>query len=156
MNLPFANEAFDCIMGSAILHHLYAAQALTECHRVTSSGGTLLLMEPNKLNPIAALGRKITNLQTKGENPFYPGSLKKALVGAGWGTYQFRCLFPYSFSLSYLFKTLRLGDRQGLKAICPFIEATEQIFEKVPLFNRLSYLIFAVARKGDKLGKELS
>ena len=147
MHLPFGESRFDCITGSAILHHLDAIQALSECYRVTSSGGTLLLMEPNKLNPIAALGRKMTNLQTGGEKPFHPRSLEKALVSTGWSTVDVRYLFPYSFGLSYLFKTLRLGNRQELRAICPFIEASEHVFEKVPLSNRLGYLIFVVARK---------
>jgi SAM-dependent methyltransferase len=148
MNMPFADGVFDCVIGSAILHHLETARALAECRRVTSPGGVLMLMEPNKLNPIAALARKVIHLNTKDENPFYPGRLKKALAAARWDRLQFRYLFPYSFSLSYLFKILRLGDRQGLKVICPLIEATERILEKAPLLNQLSYQIFTVARKG--------
>lgn len=147
MDTPFSDNTFDCLISSAILHHLEPVKALSECHRVTSSGGTLLLMEPNKLNPIAALGRKITNLQTKGENPFHPRSLEKALIRTGWTISHFGYLFPYSFSLSYLFKSLGLGDRRGLKIICPLIEASEQVLEKVPLLSCLSYLIFVVARK---------
>ena len=104
MRLPFPDQSFDCIIGSAILHHLDSYKALTECRRVISPGGILLLMEPNKINPTAALGRKILNQKTKDENPFYPGSLKKALFKAGWHTTQFRYLFPYSFTLSYLLK----------------------------------------------------
>ncbi len=154
MELPFADESFDCVIGSAILHHLETARALAECRRVTSRGGILLLMEPNRLNPIAALARKVIHLNTKDEKALYPGSLKKALASARWDRLQFRYLFPYSFSLSYLLKILRLGDRRGLKIVCPVVEATERVFEKTPLLNRLSYQIFTVARKGNGIKRE--
>lgn len=36
MNLPFASGSFDCIIGSAILHHLDTARALAECRRVAA------------------------------------------------------------------------------------------------------------------------
>jgi len=147
MKLPFDDGVFDCIVGSAILHHLDSDRALAECHRVTSPGGILLLMEPNKLNPIAALGRKVTNVQTKDEKPFYPRSLRRALFRRGWDICDFRYLFPYSFSLSYLLKIVGLGDKQWLNAICSPIEISEQIFEKIPYLNQLCYLIFVVAKK---------
>jgi SAM-dependent methyltransferase len=153
-SLPFADETFDCIIGSAILHHLETARALAECRRVASPGAVLVLMEPNKLNPIAALARKVVHHRTKGERPFYPGRLKKALAAARWDCLQFRYLFPYSFSLSYLLQILRLGNMKGLKIICPLVEISEKIMEKAPLLNRLSYQIFTVARKGDGTNRE--
>jgi SAM-dependent methyltransferase len=151
LNLPFADASFDCIIGSAILHHLETSRALAECRRVASPGGILLLFEPNKLNPIGVLARKVINRKTKDEDPFYPGYLKKALAGAGWDRSQFRFLFPYSFNLSYLLKILHLGDRRALNVLCPFVETTEKVIEKAPLLNQLSYLIFTVARKDGRL-----
>jgi SAM-dependent methyltransferase len=153
-NLPFTNETFDCIIGSAILHHLETARALAECRRVASPGGVLMLMEPNKLNPIAALARKVIHHKTKDEMPFYPGRLKKALAAARWDCLQFRYLFPYSFSLSYLLQILRLGNMKGLKAVCLLVETSEKILEKAPLLDRLGYEIFTVARKGDGTNRE--
>lgn len=148
VNLPFGYGVFDCIIGSAILHHLDPHQALAECYRATAPGGTLLLMEPNRLNPPAAFGRKITNVQTKGESPFYPWTLRSALIRTGWAICDIRYLFPYSFSLSYLLRIFGLGDCRRFAKICPLIEASERIFEKVPYISLLSYLIFAIAKKG--------
>ena len=71
LNLPFGDSSFDFAVGMAIFHHLNPSVALIECKRVSTDGATLLLMEPNKLGPVAALGRKITNIP-KGEKPFYP------------------------------------------------------------------------------------
>jgi len=152
INLPLRDGAFDCIVGSAILHHLEPYQALTECHRVTGSNAVLLLMEPNKLNPIAALGRKLIRIQTKDENPFFPWLLRKALVRTGWIVCRFQYLFPYSLSLSYLFRSLGLGNSQAWSKICPPIEVSERILEKVPYLNRLCYEIYVVAKKGDRVG----
>jgi SAM-dependent methyltransferase len=148
-HLPFADATFDCIIGSGVLHHLETAPALAECRRVASPGGVLVLMDPNQLNPIAALARQVIRHRTKGERPFHPTRLKKALAAAGWDCLQFRILFPYSFSLSYLLKILRLGNLRVLRVCCPLVEISEKIMEKVPLLNRLGYQIFAIARKGD-------
>lgn len=149
MNLPFRDNTFDFIVGISIFHHLDSSAALLECQRVATNNATLLLMEPNKLSPVAALGRKITNIQTKGERPFYPWDLRNTLIGEGWVTKSVKYLFPYSFGLAYLLKKLR-GDKQGLKNICILIEASERFFEKIPYLNRLCWTMFVVATKGDR------
>jgi SAM-dependent methyltransferase len=152
-HLPFADETFDCIIGCAVLHHLETAPALAECRRVVSPGGILMLMDPNKLNPIAALGRKVIQHRTKGETPFVPARLKKALAAAGWDYRQFRFLFPYSFSLSYFLKIFRMDNLKILKVFCPLVVISEKIIERIPLLNQLGYQIFAVSRKGDSTNR---
>lgn len=146
MNLPFKDNTFDLVVGMAVFHHLNARAAFAECWRVSADSATLMLMEPNKLNPIAALGRKITNVQTKDENPFYPWHLTDALSKAGWIIKDIRYLFPYSFGLSYLLKKL-LGDRQVITSVCAPIEVSEKILEKIPYLNRFCSTIFEVAKK---------
>lgn len=146
LNLPFGDASFDFVIGMAIFHHLDAAAAFSECQRISADGGTFMLMEPNKLNPIALLGRKITNVQSNDENPFYPWRLRNALIETGWIIKDIKYLFPYSFGLSYLLK--KPGkNKQGFKNICIPIEVSEKFFEKVPYFNRLCWTIFAVAEK---------
>lgn len=50
--LSFPDGTFDAVVGTAILHHLPDARAaLREWLRVTQSGGTVTLMEPNYLFP---------------------------------------------------------------------------------------------------------
>lgn len=50
MDLDFANNEFDAVVGTAILHHLHSPrQALAEWQRVAS--GSVTLMEPNYLFP---------------------------------------------------------------------------------------------------------
>lgn len=148
MNLPFQDGTFDLVVGMGVLHHLQAEQGLAECYRVTSPRGTLLLMEPNKLNPLAAFGRKIAppETYTKGEKPFYPWELRKALVRTGWAA-SFTYKFPFSWSLAYLLKKVGLGDKQGFRIICPLIEGSEKLFEKMPYLNHLCWQINVVAQK---------
>jgi SAM-dependent methyltransferase len=147
INLPFRNDTFDCVIGSAILHHLDPNKALAECRRVTKPGGSLILMEPNKLNPPAAIGRLITHIQTKDENPFSPKFLYHALSVCHWNIKDFRFLFPYSFALSYTLQKTRLDNLGWLKVICRPVELSERVIEIIPLINRFSYLIFIIAHK---------
>lgn len=48
--LDFADDTFDAVVGTAILHHLADQKlALREWQRVTTTGGSVTLMEPNYL-----------------------------------------------------------------------------------------------------------
>lgn len=52
MNLEFEDGEFDAVVGTAVLHHLSdPEQALSEWIRVTETGGSISLMEPNYLFP---------------------------------------------------------------------------------------------------------
>lgn len=53
--LPFADQIFDVVYGSSILHHLDLEAALSEVHRVLRPGGRIIFAEPNLLNPQIAL-----------------------------------------------------------------------------------------------------
>ena len=53
---PFADESFDLVVGSAILHHLDFEQALREIRRVLRPGGEAVFVEPLALNPFLRLG----------------------------------------------------------------------------------------------------
>ena len=44
--LPFADEAFDAIVGSSVLHHLELQRCLPEIYRVLKPGGLSLLQSP--------------------------------------------------------------------------------------------------------------
>ena len=151
MSLPFKDSTFDVIIGIGILHHLTPEKGLSECLRVAAGGATLLLMEPNKLSPIAAFGRKALplNIHTKGEKPFTPWQLTKALREGGWAIEKTSYLFPFSFLLSYLLRQTRGRVNRFFKALIPInmVALLERLMEAIPFLNRLNWVLVTVARK---------
>jgi ubiquinone/menaquinone biosynthesis C-methylase UbiE len=54
--LPYINNSFDCVMMVDTIHHLDdVTTGLKEVFRVLKPGGTLIVFEPNKGNPLLAL-----------------------------------------------------------------------------------------------------
>jgi len=151
MNLPFKSGTFDAIVGIGVLHHLAIEKGLSECLRVATPGATLLLMEPNKLNLVAALGKKVVpvSIHTKGEKPFTPWRLARALRDGGWVIARMTYLFPFSFGLAYIMRRTGWRNNEKLKPICLPIEMVERLLEKVPLLNRLSSTMVIIARKAE-------
>jgi len=150
MNLPFKDEAFDMVVGVAILHHLQADKGLAECYRVLCSGGRLLLLEPNKHNPIAALARKMTpvDTQTPDERPLSPRELKNLFNPNSWSMRRITYLFPYSAGISQILRRIRI-DKPVLNFLCPPIRVSEAIYERIPLLNSLCWVIGVEAQKAD-------
>lgn len=148
MNLPFRDESFDLVVGIAILHHLQSEKGLAECHRVIAPGGSLILLEPNKYNPIAAAARRMTpvDTQTPDERPFSPQEFKNVFNINEWKSMEIKYLFPYSAGFSQIFRRMRI-DKRVFGFICPPLMVSEILFEKVPILNRLSWVIVAIARK---------
>lgn len=55
-SLPFSENSFDCIIMVDTIHHLDdVTSSLNEVYRVLKPGGTLLIFEPNKGNPLLTL-----------------------------------------------------------------------------------------------------
>lgn len=145
MNLPFKDNSFDFVIGIAILHHLNSARAIVECQRVAKKGATLLFMEPNSLNPFAALGRRILPLDvcTKDEKPFSPGEFRKVL-SIGGGTVKVKYMFLYSFGVAYLLGKTKWRDNQALKVITPLISISERLFEGIPFIRSLAWTLVGI------------
>ena len=52
--MPCADNEFDAVYGSSVLHHLHLERALAEALRVLRPGGRIVFTEPNILNPQVA------------------------------------------------------------------------------------------------------
>ena len=82
-NLPFVSSCFDTVISHSILHHLpqWKENGLDEIERVLDSDGTLILYEPGRFNPPAALRRRFypSDIHTPGEKPFNPTNLEREL-----------------------------------------------------------------------------
>jgi SAM-dependent methyltransferase len=67
--LPYANESFDAVWGSAILHHLDLAVAARELRRVLKPGGVAVFCEPWGGNPMLAFARRFLPYPGKHRTP---------------------------------------------------------------------------------------
>jgi len=64
------DDAFDLIIGTAILHHLDIDAALAELRRLLAPGGRAVFLEPLAENPLLKVGRSLTpNARTPDEHP---------------------------------------------------------------------------------------
>ncbi|MEM3907196.1 MAG: class I SAM-dependent methyltransferase, partial [Nitrososphaerota archaeon] len=140
-NLPFKDNIFDYVIGVSILHHISnLRQALLELRRIMVDGCGFMFMEPNMLNPISAIGRRIFPMEvhTKGEKQFTPMSLEDILKPFGFKVKNRIMLFLIAFPLARLFKILRKNIDQFLVR---FLYVFELSMEKNMLMRYLNSTI---------------
>ncbi len=74
--LTFADESFDCVCGSAIIHHLDIKKSMQEIVRVLKPNGCAVFIEPLGHNPLINLYRTLTpRLRTPDEHPLLVSDL---------------------------------------------------------------------------------
>jgi len=68
--MRFADNSFDLVMGTGILHHLDLSKAYCELARVLSQNGHAIFIEPLGHNPLINLYRRLTpSMRTEDEHP---------------------------------------------------------------------------------------
>jgi 2-polyprenyl-3-methyl-5-hydroxy-6-metoxy-1,4-benzoquinol methylase len=127
--MTFANECFDAVVGSSILHHLEIHPALTEVYRVLKPGGSICFTEPNMMNPQIALQKNIPRLKRRlGDSPdetaFFRWRLKRHLLSVGFREVN---VIPFDF----------LHPAVPEKLIKP-VSLLSQLFEKTPVFREIA------------------
>ncbi|MGB9937097.1 MAG: class I SAM-dependent methyltransferase [Methanobacterium sp.] len=146
--MPFKDDEFDLIIGFAILHHLDLNKALLECKRVSTNDAQLLFIEPNRFNPISAIGNRLSVLDTHTEDeaPFNPIKYKDTLKKF-FNIEKIFYLFPYSFGAAYLSMRLNSKNNGSLNSLLPFIEISEKIYERIPILNLTCSQIAVILKK---------
>ena len=77
--LSFADNSFDLICGTGILHHLNLQKAFEEIQRTLSPNGHAVFIEPLAHNPLISLYRWATpKLRTEDEHPLTMSDLQRA------------------------------------------------------------------------------
>lgn len=84
LNLPFADNSFDSVVGVSILHHIDLAKVLSEIHRVLKPQGYIAFSEPNMLNPQIVVQKNIPFVKrllgdVQSERAFLRWQLRKLL-----------------------------------------------------------------------------
>lgn len=144
-NLPFREGAFDAVVSIAALHHVDVRRSLKEVKRVLKNSCTLMLMEPNKLNPLSAIGRKLFPMEThvSGEEPFISTQLRSYLALQGFKINVVRYLLFFSFPLARMLKLLNSPPIP--RFLVYIIETIEKMFEHLPVLNSLNSIIVVLA-----------
>jgi len=138
MNLSFANDTFDCVYGSSILHHLDMEVALKEIFRVLQKGGTIVFAEPNMLNPQIFLQKNVPYIKERmGDSPDETAivrfSFKTKMKKAGFRNCK---VFPYDF----------LHPATPVSMI-PFVNSLGRLVEKTPLLKEIAGSVIIYGEK---------
>jgi ubiquinone/menaquinone biosynthesis C-methylase UbiE len=125
--LPFDNATFDLVHSKDSLHHMDSPdRALAEYRRMLKPGGTALIIEANRFNPI-----------------FYP-HMTLALGHDHFTRARFRAL------VRAVFPGARFGAFEAhyapvMRRLLGFQNAVEETLERIPLFRPLLSYNFAIA-----------
>ena len=158
-NLEFANDTFDIVYASNILHHVDADKALHEIHRVLKPGGFACMWEPLKHNPIINVYRRIaTEVRTEDEKPlsiFFVDKVKNVFSEVIYDTFWLSTL--WILLRFYLIERVHpnkerywkkiLAEEFRLRRTYFRLERFDYILKKIPLMRRLAWTLAMVAKK---------
>ncbi|SRR5258706_185519 len=138
MNLSFADETFDVVFGSSILHHLDFEPALKEIFRVMKKGGRMIFAEPNMLNPQIFVQKNIPFIKkwlgdSPDETAIVRWSFRRKMEKQGFTAVK---IFPYDF--------LHPSTPEFL---IPLVQGTGKVVEKIPVLNEIAGSVIIYGEK---------
>lgn len=136
--MSFADNSFDSIVGSSVLHHLETEKAICEMFRVLKPGGSMYFTEPNMMNPQIVLQKNIPALKRRlGDSPdetaFFRWSLQKLIKKTGFSDIVVK---PFDFLHPAIPSSL-----------IPFVSSLGIKIEKLPLLKEIAGSLYISARK---------
>jgi len=134
-SLEFADDSFDLVCGSAILHHLDLAKVYTQISRVLRPGGAGVFIEPLGHNPAINLFRDRTpNLRTPDEHPLVEGDFDLASEYFGQVDLSF-------FHLAGLL-AIPLRKRSAFPKVLSALDAADRrLFKLVPAVRKHGWMV---------------
>jgi SAM-dependent methyltransferase len=116
--LPFADRSFDCVWGSAVLHHLDLDAAGPELKRVLRPGGVAVFCEPWGENPLLNWARRSLPYPGKGrtrdETPLRSGHVRQLRA-------VFGCVEVRGYQLLSMVRRIAPGGR-----LVPWLAACDE------------------------------
>lgn len=99
MSLSFADESFNVVCGSSVLHHLEMETAYKEFYRVLKPGGKMVFAEPNMVNPQILVQKNVPFIKRwAGDSPDETAIIRwktaRQLKNAGFKNIR---IIPYDF-----------------------------------------------------------
>ena len=110
--LPLKDSCVDLLVCKSTLHHLNDLNcSVSEIKRVTLNNADVFLYEPNKLNFIAFLGRKLfpTEIHDPSEKPFNPFILR-VVVSNNFEVINEKEFFVFTHFIPILEKKLKINN----------------------------------------------
>ncbi len=143
-NLSFADDSFDAVVGSSVLHHLDLECALHEAVRVLTPGGRMAFAEPNMANPQIALQRSVPAFRRwAGESPeetaFFRWRLARRLRRSGFVDIRIQ---PFDFLHPFVPESL-----------IPVVRGIGRVVEQLPLVREIAGSLLISARRGEEGAK---
>lgn len=131
--LPFDDDTFDIICGTAIIHHLDLRNAYSEIARVMRPDGVALFTEPLGHNPVINLYRKLTpSLRTEDEHPLVVEDIELARP-------YFETVEVHYFHLSSL-AAVPLGNTRFFARSLKALEGLDRLpFRHVPPLRKYAW-----------------
>ena len=138
MNLSFADNYFDVVFGSSILHHLDFKPAMKEVFRVLKPGGRTIFAEPNMLNPQIFIQKNVPIIKkwlgdSPDETAIVRWNFAKLLVEYGYKNVK---IFPYDFL-----------HPVTPKPLIPFVQGLGMTIEKIPGLREIAGSVIIYAEK---------
>lgn len=133
--LGFADDSFDIICGTAILHHLDLDVALPEIARTLRSDGTAVFAEPMGHNPAINLYRRFTpRIRTPDEHPLLMSDIRRAR--RYFGGVQARFFHALALAAAPLRRWRRFSRVLGVLS-----DLDQWLFRHVPGARRMAWLV---------------
>ena len=139
--LAFADNSFDVVCGTSILHHLDLDRAVSELARVLKPNGTALFVEPLGHNPLINAYRKMTpSFRTPDEHPLLVGDfeiLARYFEDVGLRYFHLMSLAAVPARKLSIFPTL-------VKRLDAFDQV---LFARMPFLRRYAWIIVLSLRR---------
>jgi ubiquinone/menaquinone biosynthesis C-methylase UbiE len=136
--MQFADNSFDIVCGTAILHHLHLDRALKDLARILKPEGKAIFMEPMGHNPAINTFRRLTpHLRMADEHPLTVRDL--ALTRQYF--HHVDCTFFHLFSLLAVpFRNCRIFS--SLLRTLDNIDRT--LFRRIPVLQKLAWQVVII------------